>query len=124
VSSIFVYKYTQQMSTHQYMMQYARFNSVINYISEHQLSHAVKCITYYTYHTCQLGSYIIKIALWRHCLCFNWLPYILGRTTAQSPGVKSGRTAIYSIHEQYRQHGMSVISRNLAVEPSFGYLMS
>ena len=49
------------MNTHQFMMQYVRFNSVINYISELQLSHVVKHITHYVYYICQLGFMLFKI---------------------------------------------------------------
>jgi len=43
---------------HQSTMQYVRF-IIVNYVSELQLSHAIKHILYYVYYTYQLRYYVI-----------------------------------------------------------------
>jgi len=44
--------YIQQMNTRCLTMQYMRFNSFTNYVSEHQITICSKNIPYYAYYKC------------------------------------------------------------------------
>jgi len=50
-SRIYQCLYIQQANTHQFTVYY-EMSIFINYVSKHQLSHAVKRIPYYAYYTC------------------------------------------------------------------------
>ena len=96
-----------------------RFSFVINYVSEHQLSHVTD-----TFHTTPItcvnqGPKLLKLIGWRHYLCFRWVLYIPG-TTTQMPGAELDCTARYYSNSKTKQYGMSVISGNPAVEPYLG----
>jgi len=57
-----------------------KFSFVINYVSEHQLPHAVDAShTTLTTHI-NRGSKLLKLIGWRHCLSFKWILYIPGIT--------------------------------------------
>jgi len=76
-----------QVSTNQSTMSCVRFNSVINYVSEHQLLHAVNA--FHTTPTTYVnwGFMLLKLIGWRHYLCFKWVTYI-PETTTQTPDVE------------------------------------
>ena len=68
------------------------FQSVINYVSEHQLPHVVNAShTTPTTHVNQVPM-LLKLIDWRYCLYFKWVPYIPG-TTAQTPGTEPDLTS-------------------------------
>ena len=110
-------------------IQYKQF-IIINYVSEHQLSHAVGAShTAPTTHV-NWGRMLLKLIGWRHYTYFRWVSYIPG-TTAWVFWRWTGRTAKYLVTVTVislwknsgiinSTNGMSVISGNPAVEPSIG----
>ena len=74
-------------------VQYTQF-VIINYVSEHQLSHTVD--TFYTTPTTRVnrGPMLLKLISLRHYACFRWVSYIPG-TTARMPGAERDRTSRY-----------------------------
>ena len=81
----------------QSIMSNVRFSFVINYVSEHKLSHVGDAS--HTTHTTRVnwGSKLLKLIGWRHSSYFRWVPYIPGTTTWDSWcwTAESGRTARY-----------------------------
>ena len=112
------------MSTisHIYSLVYninVRFWFFINYFSEHQLPHAVDAS--HTTPTIRVnqGPKLLKLIGWRYCLCFRWVPYILGTTASDAWRWTRPVLLVLSNSNSSNIRWMPVILRNLAVEPSF-----
>ena len=64
---------------------------IINYVSEHQLSHIIDASHTTPTTRANRGPQLLKLIGWRHCLCFRWVLYIPG-TTTQTPNPEPGPT--------------------------------
>ena len=75
MSGVYQCMYIHQMNTHQSTVQYKK-SVFINYVSEHQLSHAVSA--FHTTPTTHVNwdAMVYETDWWRCCLCFKWVSYI------------------------------------------------
>ena len=127
-----IMQYSQVSKQIQSVTVYNKQFIIINYVSEYQLSSVIGAshgtpITHVNRH-----PMLLKMNGWRHCPYFRWVPYI-SETTVQMPDAESEPTfkqsVTVTIHTvslwnnthsntvEQKTDGMSVIPRNLAVDP-------